>query len=112
MEMKKTRNIDHSNNTYKEMKKTKNIYHCNKPYSQKKLKVPQTLLPEGHSQQATKTSKPDFENRNTMIELDDLGSATESFSDEIITSPNPESNFPRVSISNEVSNYNVQPQNL
>ena len=47
-----------------------------------------------------------------MIELDGLGSATESFSDETIMSPNQDSNFPRVSISNEVSNYNVHPQNL
>ena len=50
-----------------------------------------------------------------MTELDGLGSTTESFSDEIIMSPNPESNFPRASISNEisneVSNYKVQPHN-
>ena len=47
-----------------------------------------------------------------MIELDGLGSATESFSNEIIISPNPESNFPRLSISDDVSNYKVQPKNL
>ena len=52
-----------------------------------------------------------LKNGNTMIELDGLGSATERFSDETIMSPYPESNFPRVSISNEVSNYKVQPQN-
>ena len=46
-----------------------------------------------------------------MTELDGLGSTTESFSDEIIMSPNPESNFPRASISNEVWSYKVQPQN-
>ena len=39
-----------------------------------------------------------------MIELDRLGSATESFCDEIIMSQNPEINFPSASISNEVSN--------
>ena len=110
-EMKKTKNIDHSNNTYKEMKKTKFSDYSNKQYSQEKLEVPQTPSPEGHSQQATKPSKCDSENGNTMIELDGLGSATESFSDEIIMSPNPESNFPRASISNEVSNYKVQPEN-
>ena len=111
-EMKTTKNIDHSNNTYKEMKKTRTIDHSNKPYSQEKLEVSQTPSPEGHSQQATKTSKSDIENRNTMIELGSLRSAAESFSDEIIMSPNPERNFPRVSISNEVSNYKVQAQNL
>ena len=46
-----------------------------------------------------------------MIELDGLGSATECFSDEIIMSPNRESNFPRASVSNEVSNYKIQPEN-
>ena len=92
------------------MKKTL-IDHSNKPYSQEKLEVPQIPSPEGHSQKATKPSKCDSENGNTMTELDGLGSTTESFSDEIIMSPNPESNFPRASISNEVSNYKVQPQN-
>ena len=110
--METTKNIDHSNNTHKEMKKITTIDHSNKPYSQETLKVPQTPSPDRHSQQATKTSKSDIKNGNTMIELDGLGSATESFPDEIIMSPNPESNFPRVSISNEVSNYKVQPQNL
>ena len=47
-----------------------------------------------------------------MIELDGLGSATESFSNETIMSPNLESNFPRLSISDDVSNYKVQPKNL
>ena len=46
-----------------------------------------------------------------MTELDGLGSTTESFSDEIIMSPNPESNFPRAFISNGISNYKVQSQN-
>ena len=50
-----------------------------------------------------------------MTELDGLGSTTESFSDEIIMSRNPESNIPRASISDEVSNevsiYKVQPHN-
>ena len=93
-------------------KKAKFSDHSNKPYSQEKLEVPQTPSPEGHSQQATKPSKCDSENGNTMIELDGLGSATESFSDEIIMSPNPERNFPRASILNKVSNYKVQPENL
>ena len=113
--MKKTKNIDNSNNTYKEIKKTKFIDHSNKPYSQEKLEVPQTPSPEGHSQQTTKASNCDSENENKMTELDGLGSTTESFFDEIIMSPNPESNFPRASISdevsNEVSNYKVQPHN-
>ena len=84
------------------MKKTL-IDHSNKPYSQEKLEVPQIPSPEGHSQKATKPSKCDSENGNTMTELDGLGSTTESFSDEIIMSPNPESNFPRAFISNGIS---------
>ena len=72
------------------------------------MEVPQTPSAEGHSQQATKTSKPDIENGNTMIELDGLGRAT----DEIIMFPNPEGQFPKLSITNELSNYKVQPQNL
>ena len=75
------------------------------------MEVPQTPSPEGHSQQATKPSKCDSDNGNIMTELDGLGNTTQTFSDEIIMSPNPESNFPRASISNEVSNYKVQPQN-
>ena len=75
------------------------------------MQVPQTPSPEGQSQQATRPSKCDSENGNTMTELDGLGSTTESFSDEIIMSPNPESNFPRSSISNEVWSCKVQPQN-
>ena len=105
--MKKAKTIDHSNNMYKEMKKTKFSTHSNKLYCQEKLEVPQTPSPEGHSHQATKPSKCDSENGNTVIELDGLGSATESFSDEIIMSPNPERNFPRASILNKVSNYQV-----
>ena len=96
-------------------KKTKFIDRSTKPYSQEKLELPQTPSPEVHSLQATKPSKCDSENGNTMTELDGLGNITESFSDEIIMSPNPESNFPRASISNEisneVSNYKVQPHN-
>ena len=75
------------------------------------MEVPQTPSPEGHSQQATRPSKCDSENGNTTTELDGLGSTTESFSDEIIMSPNPESNFPRAFISNGISNYKVQSQN-
>ena len=92
------------------MKKTL-IDHSNKPYSQEKLEVPQIPSPEGHSQKATKPSKCDSENGNTMTELYGLGSTTESFSDQIIMSPNPESNFPRAFISNGISNYKVQSQN-
>ena len=92
-------------------KKTKFIDRSTKPYSQEKLELPQTPSPEVHSLQATKPSKCDSENGNTMTELDGLGNITKSFSDEIIMSPNPESNFPRASISNEVWSYKVQPQN-
>ena len=63
------------------MKKTKTIDYSNKPYFPEKLEVPETPSPEGHPQQATKPSKCDIENGNTMIDLDGLGSATESFFD-------------------------------
>ena len=113
---KKQKNIDHSNNTYKEMKKKqKTTDHYNKPRYQEKSTSNRNYFKHHHrkdihSKQLNQASVI-LKNGNTMIELDGVGSATESFSDEIIMSSYPESNFPRVSISNEVSNYKVQPQN-
>ena len=109
---KKQKNIDHSNNTYKEMKKKQKLptTTINRIPKKNRKYLKHHHRKDIHSKQLNQASVI-LKNGNTMIELDGLGSATESFSDEIIMSPYPESNFPRVSISNEVSNYKVQPQN-